>query len=29
VLDQILMRAVVAQPAKNAIHGVVCQSDAG
>ena len=29
MLDQVLMRAVVAQPAKNAIHGVVCQSDAG
>ena len=27
--DQILMRAVVAQPAKNAIHGVLCQRDTG
>ena len=29
VSDQILMRAVVAQPAKNAIHGVLCQRDTG
>lgn len=27
--DQVLMRAVVAQPAKNAIHGVLCQRDTG
>ena len=29
VQDQFLMRAVVAHPAKNAIHGVLCRSDAG